>query len=214
MTRVLMVVLVVILIASISFFYLFILKPKDNPTVVSLQSGQANSAKPIPVATSSAQVASASASESRLSTLETTVVDLQKQINSLKTTSGQNATALKAPLYIPLGSGAASSSLSWETSDAVQVTIDPSQYPGYSSMQLEMGLRVYQGNGQAFARLYDVDDSQAIFNSDVNSANQDYTWVSSNSFRLPAGSEKYKLQLYTNTTYEASEQNARIKVNF
>lgn len=214
MTRILIVVLVVILISSISFFYLFILKPKDSSLVISPQNGQTNSVKPALVATSSGQIATVSATESRLNSLETTVVDLQKQINSLKATSGQNANALKAPLYIPLGSGAASVSLEWQTSDALQVTIDPSQYPGYSSMQLEMGLRVYQGNGTAFARLYDVDDSQAIYNSDVSSANQDYTWVSSNNFRLPAGSKKYKLQLYTNTTYESSEQNARIKVNF
>jgi hypothetical protein len=221
MTKILIVALIIVVVSGVSFFYIFILGQKPDLSIVSPQASSApvatlqNKPQPVP-ASASAKVASSSALEIRVETLEESVSDLQNQINSLKGSKASQTTvyASKSPIFIPLGNGASSSSTDWATSDALQVTIDPSQYSGYISMQLEMGLAVYQGNGQAYARLLDATDGISIGGSDISSTSQDYTWQTSNTFRLPSGSKVYKLQLKSITGYTASEQNARIKVNF
>lgn len=153
--------------------------------------------------------------EERIKTLEATVNDLQGQITQLKQSSSQTTQTTstnKAPLYIPLGWSGTTTSTNWTVISSQSMTIDPGDYPGYTSMQFEVSLRAYQGNGKAFARLSN-DDGTSIIASEVSITSGDYTWVSSSSSTLP-GKKTYKLELKSLTGYEAGAQNARIKVNF
>lgn len=154
--------------------------------------------------------------ESRVKALETTVADLQLRVNRLSPPAPVSSQpSLKVPIYIPLGwYGAATSYTDWSTLSPQQIAINTADYPGYSNMQFEANLRVFQGNGIAYARLYDQDDKTAIADSTVSTSSQDYTWLSSSAFRLPGGQRNYVLQLKTSTGYEASLQNARIRINF
>lgn len=149
--------------------------------------------------------------ESRLKSLEDSISSLQKQLTDQesKTTS-----VSQAPSYIPLGWVGAATSLSWTVIANQEISINPADYPGYSSMQFEVYLRAYQGNGKAYARLYNNTDGTALLSSEVSTSSQDYTWLTSSKFSLPSGQKAYRLQLKTLTGYEAGAQNARIKVNF
>lgn len=170
---------------------------------------------PIPTPTkASSKDPSTTSLQSKIANLERIVADLQLQINDLKDPKTTTATTTKAPLYIPLGTGGASSALDWTAVDALQITLDPADYPGYKSMQLEVSLRVFQGNGKASARLYNNDDKLALLPSEVSATTENYSWVDSQGFTLTSGKKLYKIQLKTNTGYEAGVQSARIKVNY
>lgn len=160
--------------------------------------------------------------ESRLKSLEKTVTDLQVQVGQLQQGGSQTTTltvtqapaqSSKSPVYIPLGWAGSSGGMSWTNVTSQTMTIDPADYSGYTSMQFEVSLRVYQGNGTAYARVANKDDGTAVTASEVSTNSGDYTWLSSGKFTLP-GKKTYALQLKTLTGYEAGVQNARIRVNF
>ncbi len=150
--------------------------------------------------------------EKRLQALESAVAKLQAQQpgNSTQTVT---STGKQTPVYIPLGWSAGATTLDWSSVSSQKIDIDPADYPGYTSMQFEANLRVYQGNGTAFARITST-DGFVPGSSQVSNNTEGYAWVSSNTFTLPSGKKTYQLQLKTSTGYSSDIQNARIKINF
>ena len=154
----------------------------------------------------------------KVDSLQSTVANLQQQTTSGETPSSASpppaAPSKKPPLYIPLGWTGSSSGLDWASIPLQTIDIAGSDYPGYTSMQFQASLSVYQGNGQTMARILDQDDNAIIFASQISTTSQDYSWISSGSFTLPSSSKTYILQLKSLTGYSAQIQDARIKINF
>lgn len=151
-----------------------------------------------------------------ISDLKTQLTQQQAQIASTQnqTTQTTQTSPPRVPVYIPLGWVGSGSSLDFAALTTQELAIDSNDYSGYKNMQLEVNLRIYQGNGKAFARLYNNTDFTAVNGSEVSTASSDYTWVSSSTFSLPSGKKTYRIQLKSLTGYSADVQNARIKVNF
>lgn len=152
--------------------------------------------------------------EARIIILEQQVDNLQKGLNEQPVTGEVTPSAKNAPLYIPLGWNASSGAFDWTSVSSQDITIDPADYPGYKNMQLEISLRVFQGNGKAYARLYNNDDNVALLTSEVSTTSQNYNWVISSGFTLSSGKKTYSLQLKSLTGYDAGVQSARIRVNY
>lgn len=157
--------------------------------------------------------------EARVSTLETKLSVLQKRIEQLEgktgTTTTTQTTTSKSPSYaFALGSSGGVTTQDWSSLSSLSVSLDPADFPGYKSFQLEVELQQFQGNGTAYGRLYNNTDKLAIFGSEVSTSSFNYTWVSSQSFSLPSSKKSYILQLKTTTGYTASANNFRIKVNY
>lgn len=232
MTRLLLIGIALIVVVS-ALFYFF--PKKESPKVAA--------SNPLPAQTDQIQFASSSATTTdqissvenaitslnqkvnqvagnnlvtRVTNLETAVTNLQKEVNqpNPSTTPAPTVATKKPPLYIPLNWVGSSTSQSYTTLSTQQIKIDPADYPGYTSMQFEVSMRVYQGNGQAFARLFDTTNSTAVLSSEVNTTSEDYIWLSSNGFTLTGGAHTYALQLKTLTGYTTDVQSARIKINF
>src|SRR3989344_2875935 len=87
--------------------------------------------------------------DTKIKILETSIADIRAQIAKLSSSSGVNSSSTatsatdKYPLYIPLGSaGGPWSKSEWYTLPEYQVVINPSDYSGYTSVELEIILRV------------------------------------------------------------------------
>lgn len=161
--------------------------------------------------------------QKQVNQIEDAVTDLQTKVSKLEgtsttstttQTSSSTTTTQRSPVYIPLGTDGSSISTDWTTVDTLQADIDPAEYSGYKSMQLELNLRVNQGNGKAFARLYNKAKGTAILSSEVSTTSPTYVYITSPTFTLPSGKENYRLQLKSLTGYSVDAQNIRIKVNF
>lgn len=154
--------------------------------------------------------------EDQLSSLSERVKKLEDKPQTVvqKVSQPASSASKKPPLYIPFGGGATATSLDWTTSDVVEVTIDPADYNGYSSMQLEASIKVLSGNGQAFVRLFNNNEKLAILSSEVSTTSENYTWITSDGFKLPTGKKTYRFQLKTLSGYEASVKDSKIRVNF
>jgi len=171
---------------------------------------QVNNLKPL---SSPAGSAGSTSLDSRLTNAESAVTDLKARVSALEKATPVPVTTLgKSTVYIPLGSGGSSGDRNWISNDNYGVTIDPAEYPGYSTMQLEVNFRMVQKSGTAYARLYNVTDSNA--KEQVSTTLDSFSWQTSYGFNLPSGSKTYTLQTKSSEGAEIQLQSARIKVSF
>lgn len=157
--------------------------------------------------------------EQRIKVLEVTAADLQAKVNQLETgTSPSNPSSTpypkQAPVYIPLGGGTSANSTAWVGLDGYIVNINPADYPGYKSMQLEVNVRLIEAVGNANVRLYNQTDNSPISGSNVSTNSTSYTLLTSSGFSVSPVAKTYQLQVQSTTGYEMDIQNARIRVNF
>lgn len=149
----------------------------------------------------------------RVAVLESAVTELKARISTLENATPAPVIASgKSTVYIPLGSGGSSGDKNWLSNDNYGATIDPAEYPGYSTMQLEVNFRMVQKSGTAYARLYNVTDANA--KEQVSTTLDSFSWQTSFGFTLPAGKKTYTLQTKSSEGAEIQLQSARIKVNF
>ena len=153
--------------------------------------------------------------DNKIATLETSINDLSTRIAKLETGTTITATSTtKSPVYISLAGSGSSSVGDWATISGTVVTIDTGDYPGYTSMQFESNIQIFQ-QGTAYARISNKTDGTSILSSEISTTATSYTNMISSKFSLPGGKKDYQLQLKSLITgYAASVQNARIKVNF
>lgn len=152
--------------------------------------------------------------ESALASMLVTVNQLKAGASATQNTTTQTTSTKQPPSYIPLGWQGSISTTDWSSATTQTFIFDPADYPGFKNLVFEANLQVYQGNGTAYARLYNSSDSTFVYGTEVSTTSQSYLWVSSSSFNVPTSKKTYVLQLKTNTGYAAMVENARIKVNF
>lgn len=176
--------------------------------------------KPVEITTEATPTTAPSASpimtdsaEIRLSPSPTTAPVTQKAppqtIIERTQTVVQNA---QKEIFIPIGSGFGSNG---EYTDVagLQVTIDTTKYSTIESAVFEGSIWVEGGNGKAYAKLYNVDDKNPIFESQIASTSGLATHQTSNNIHMPYSTKTYRVQVKTDLTqYPAHIENARIKI--
>lgn len=150
--------------------------------------------------------------EARLKALEIQVADLQKQ--QIPGVGVTTAPVKKPPLYIPLNSGGSTTDANWFSFDAYQISLDPAEYPGYFTVQLEVVGRLIQDIGTGYVRLYNRTDGIEITSSGASTASDKSVLISSGGFKLASGRKTYQLQAKSDKGIEFYIQNARLKINF
>lgn len=156
--------------------------------------------------------------DSRLKIVEASITELKARVSSLENgstgqTTTSTSTSSKSTIYIPLGSGGQTSSQSYASLSTFQITLDPSQYPGYKSMQLEVNMRLNQPGSTLYARLLNNNSGSAT-SSEISTTSTSSVVVSSSDFNLSSGSNTYILQTKTLDGSQGFLDYARIKVNF
>lgn len=168
----------------------------------------------------------------RLTSFDTKVDNLEKQVDDLNSRIAKleggtttfsvtpsatpvavvTTTKVTGPMYLySLGYGGSSPNTDWTEVSTMTLAFDPALYPGYKSLQLEAYMRVRDGNGKAFARLYS--SGTAATSSEVSSGNYQDEWVSGGAFTWNSKST-FTIQIKSLTGYDTYISNARIKVNF
>lgn len=148
--------------------------------------------------------------------LQSKIDNLQQQITVLKQSSPSPQSISKVPIYIPLGSGGEPiGTTGWSNADGYRVSINSADYPGYSSIQLEISLSIAQLVGTQNAQLFNITDNLAVSNTQISgNAASGYTLLTSGKGQLSNGVKTYQLQIYSSQGYGISIREARIKINF
>lgn len=186
-------------------------KPLEVPKTLPAASLEDTPATTVPQAASNLN-----SPDPRMQAVETAVADLKARVSALeKTTPAPVISQVsKYPLYIPLGSGGGPwTDQTWNTLSEYQVAINPDNYPGYSSMQLEANFRLTETAGTGSVRLYNVTDSSSI-SSQLDTTSASFGTQTSSTFKLPSGQKTYTIQVQSTQGKTLFVQSARIKVNF
>lgn len=152
--------------------------------------------------------------DSRLKNVEALITELKARVSSLENTPPQPVvTTQRATTYIPLGAGGSWAPTDWLSLNEYEISLNPDNYPGYSGMTLEVTFRLVEAAGTGSVRLYNVTDSSAT-SGQLDTTSSTFALKQSASFKIPAGTKTYKLQVKSTANKDLFIQSARIKVNF
>ena len=156
--------------------------------------------------------------------------DCKSQINDIvsravSTISGttktiiQKETATEPPskktAYIPLSGPITTTSTSWVDAAGTDVYIDLANDYGKSTyVSWEGFLSIANGNGTAYARLYDATHGIGVNGSEISVTSGTSTQVASGSLSLWAGRNLYRVQLKSLNSFVATFTSGRIKINY
>ncbi|MCX6705854.1 MAG: hypothetical protein NTV24_01985 [Candidatus Woesebacteria bacterium] len=140
-------------------------------------------------------------------------------VSATTKTAVQKETATEAPskktAYIPLSGPITTTSTDWVDAAGTDVYIDlANDYGKNTYVSWEGFLAIANGNGQAFARLYDATHGIAVNGSEISTTNGSSTQVASGSLSLWAGRNLYRVQLKSLNSFVATFVSGRIKINY
>ena len=139
-----------------------------------------------------------------------------KQTTIEAKTTGKTATSqtlsLPQTINIPLGGGGTTKSKEWADVGNAAVYFDLKDYPNFSEARFEVFIKVLNGNGKVFARLYDATHSIGVQGSDVEANGENFTLVSSGTLNFWQGKNLYRIQIKSLNGYEAAVDSGRIKL--
>ena len=149
--------------------------------------------------------------------------EIQKAVSeAMATLSGKLQTPTKiatAPTgkktsYIPLTGPITTTSTAWVDASGVEVYVDlAGDYSKDATVSWEATLSVATGNGQAFARLFDVTHGIAVNGSEISLTNNATpTLVSSGNLSLWSGKNLYRVQLKSLNSFVITFASGRIKI--
>ncbi len=114
-------------------------------------------------------------------------------------------------IFIPVGDGSTTSG-SYSNLPGAQVTIDSSKYSGVASVNFEASIWVTNGNGKAYAQLYNVTGGHMVWNSEISTSSGSGVLMSS-PITLDSGANTYQIQAKTDITqFAANVSTGRIKI--
>lgn len=114
--------------------------------------------------------------------------------------------------YIPFGGAGSTTSRDWVDVPGSGAFVNLSEYSGVTAVVWEVFLRVNQGNGRAYARLFDVTHGIAVAGSEISTDSSAFALVGSGQLSLWAGNNEYRVQVKSLTGYEAFVESPRLKI--
>src|SRR3990172_4713127 len=118
-----------------------------------------------------------------------------------------NQTSLKGQTsYISLSGPFTTTATDWINLNGVEAYIDlEKEYGKGATVSWESSLKVAHGNGQAFARLFDVTHGIAVSGSEISTTNNaDSKLVTSGNLNLWAGRNLYRVQIKSLNSFEVT----------
>lgn len=167
--------------------------------------------------------------ETLIEKIDTCGEDCKVQINemvgkAIATVSGttktiiQNQTSAdisRNTAYIPLVGPITTTSMAWVDAPGTDVYIDlVNDYGKNTWISWEANLKIADGNGQAFARLYDATHNIAVNGSEVSVTSGTSTQVISGQLSMWVGRNLYRVQLKSLNSFVATFASGRIKINY
>lgn len=133
-----------------------------------------------------------------------------KETKVVEKTAGK--TSQPGVIYIPLGGGGSTTSRDWADVGNAAVYFDLKDYPNFSEARFEGFIKVLNGNGKVYARLYDATHGIGVQGSDIEASGENFALVSSDKLNFWQGKNLYRIQIKSLNGYEAAVDSGRIKL--
>ncbi len=118
----------------------------------------------------------------------------------------------KSVSYLPVPGSGGTLSTNWQNVQGSDFYLTKGDYPGFSECYLEVNIKLTNGNGRAYVRLYDITHSIAVNGSEVSSSSQTSSFVSSGNLSIWEGYNHYVVQIKSLTADTAVFESGRLKI--
>jgi hypothetical protein len=154
------------------------------------------------------------------------LIDQTKFSESIETVASPTPTVIptKAPVYtsakqkikytsyVPIPGSGSTLNTSWTTLEGTDFYLTTADYPGLVGVYFEANIKLQNGNGVAYVRIYDVTNSRAVDGSDVSTSSQTTDYVSNGPLSLWAGYNHYAVQARSLTADTTHFVSGRLKI--
>ncbi len=97
--------------------------------------------------------------------------------------------------YVPISGGFGKVAYDWTDVPASEFYFNKTDYDGLQEIKFESNMKLVNGNGMAYVRLFDVTHGVAVTGSQVETGNQDNTVVTSTALNFMDGKNLIRVQI-------------------
>jgi hypothetical protein len=119
---------------------------------------------------------------------------------------------IRSTTYLPISGNSQSTSNIWENLYGTEFNFDTGDYPNLKEAYFEANIKLFNGNGLAYVRLFDTTAGIEVWGSEVTSQNQNYMVVVSGKLTLRSGNHLYRVQAKSLTADTAVFNYGRLKL--
>jgi hypothetical protein len=113
---------------------------------------------------------------------------------------------------IPIPGTASTDKNFWQDLNGTEFNLNTADYPNLKEAYLEVNFKLFNGNGIAFVRLFDITAGIEVWGSEVKTSSQTFTAVSSEKLTLREGNHLYRIQAKSLTADTVVYNSGRIKI--
>ncbi len=114
--------------------------------------------------------------------------------------------------YLPVPGSGETLSNSWVNLPGTEFNFNTADYPDLKEAYFEANLKLLNGNGLAYIRLFDITAGIEVWGSEVQTSSQDYTVIVSGKITLRSGNHTYRVQAKSLTADTTVFNSSRIKL--
>jgi hypothetical protein len=118
----------------------------------------------------------------------------------------------KNTLIVPIPGSGSTENNSWTDLSGTEFNLNTNDYPNISGAYMEVNMRLFNGNGMAFVRLFDVTAGIEVWGGEVKTNNQNFTAVTSDKLILRPGNHLYRIQVKSLTADTTVYNSGRIRI--
>ena len=115
--------------------------------------------------------------------------------------------------YVKFSGGHGTNSTTWWTASDMKAKFNIANFPNYTAWW-EAHLRIKDGGGKAYARIFDADANIPIEGSEIETSSTSLVQVSSGPLKFYPGDTTYKIQIKSLLGPEAVVEDAKIKISW
>ncbi len=118
----------------------------------------------------------------------------------------------KSTQYIPIPGSGSTLENKWVDLSGTEFYISTDDYPNLTGAYFEANMKLLNGNGLAYLRLFDVTAGIEVWGSEISTGSQSFTSVSSGKLTIRNGTHLYRVQAKSLTADTTVFNSGRIKV--
>ncbi|MFC1600458.1 hypothetical protein ACFL25_00025 [Patescibacteria group bacterium] len=114
--------------------------------------------------------------------------------------------------YVPVPGSGETENTDWTDIVGTDFYLSTTDYPGLVSVYFEANMRLENGNGEAFVRLYDATNSRGVDGSELTTQSQSSVFVSNGPLSIWSGNNQYRIQAKSLTADTTYFESGRLKI--
>ncbi|KKR66784.1 MAG: hypothetical protein UU09_C0046G0010 [Microgenomates group bacterium GW2011_GWA2_40_6] len=123
-----------------------------------------------------------------------------------------NQVKVKSTVYVPVNGSGNVLDTKWTDISGTEFYFNPDDYPGLKEAYFEANMKLLNGNGTAFVRLFDSTAGIEVWGSEIKSSSQTFGSVVSGKLTLRGGNHLDKVQAKSLTADTTVFNGGRIKL--